>query len=225
MDEKNQDSIGYEFKGKIMISSVVILFVACFIIVLFHVYNRWFRHRHHHHHLTTTSAVIVSASQGLDIRAVNSLPTFVYESKNDESPPPECAVCLSEFEDNEAGRILPECGHCFHIGCIDMWLLSHCDCPLCRTRVKVEHVKTPELGVAHVAINVSGYGVSGLNPGEIDMGSSSSSSQSPETIPGGPQDPAKNDGAPDPDRNNGPDIESGSNTPATSVWVLKRLFI
>lgn len=224
MDEKNQDSIAYEFKAKIMISSVVILFVACFIIVLFHVYKRWFCRRRRRHHRDTTSAVIIAAGQGLDVKAVNSLPTFVYKSKNHEYPP-ECAVCLSEFEDNEAGRILPECNHCFHTDCIGMWLLSHCDCPLCRTRVRVQPDRNPERGMGHVVINVPGNMNSGpgsdLNPDESDMGCCSSShSRSPETtIPRG-QDPGKTEGAPDPNRNIGPGNEAGSNTPAGAVWVL-----
>ncbi|KAF5729585.1 putative RING/U-box superfamily protein [Tripterygium wilfordii] len=44
-----------------------------------------------------------------------------------------CAVCLSEFEDGEELRTLPECLHSYHAECIDMWLASHSSCPMCRT--------------------------------------------------------------------------------------------
>lgn len=47
----------------------------------------------------------------------------------------ECAVCLSVVEDEEEVRELPRCKHAFHTACIDLWLYSHCDCPLCRTPV------------------------------------------------------------------------------------------
>ncbi|KAF5185415.1 Ring-h2 finger protein atl32 [Thalictrum thalictroides] len=47
----------------------------------------------------------------------------------------ECSVCLSNFEDGEDVRKLPRCRHIFHAACIDMWLYSHLDCPLCRTVV------------------------------------------------------------------------------------------
>ncbi|KAL2549204.1 RING-H2 finger protein ATL52 [Forsythia ovata] len=46
-----------------------------------------------------------------------------------------CAVCLSEFEHDEELRTLPECMHSFHVQCIDMWLNSHSNCPMCRTIV------------------------------------------------------------------------------------------
>nr|GMD41152.1 RING-H2 finger protein ATL52-like [Ipomoea batatas] len=48
----------------------------------------------------------------------------------------ECAVCLSAFEDGEEVRRLPKCNHSFHAPCIDMWLYSHMDCPLCRSPVE-----------------------------------------------------------------------------------------
>lgn len=47
----------------------------------------------------------------------------------------ECAVCLLDFEEDECLRILPKCSHAFHINCIDMWLKSHANCPLCRSNV------------------------------------------------------------------------------------------
>ncbi|KAI3796379.1 hypothetical protein L1987_39049 [Smallanthus sonchifolius] len=43
-----------------------------------------------------------------------------------------CVVCLDEFEENDEVRIMPECAHVFHVSCIDMWLFSHDNCPLCR---------------------------------------------------------------------------------------------
>lgn len=55
----------------------------------------------------------------------------------------ECAVCLSVFEEGEEVRLLPRCRHSFHAPCIDMWLYSHFDCPLCRTPIVV--LPTPPL--------------------------------------------------------------------------------
>ena len=47
----------------------------------------------------------------------------------------DCSVCLSEFQEDESVRLLPKCGHAFHIQCIDTWLRSHSNCPLCRANV------------------------------------------------------------------------------------------
>jgi hypothetical protein len=44
----------------------------------------------------------------------------------------ECAVCLSDFEEEDDLRLLPGCKHVFHKDCIDVWFQSHSTCPLCR---------------------------------------------------------------------------------------------
>lgn len=47
----------------------------------------------------------------------------------------DCAVCLSEFQDGEVLRRLPACSHHFHIDCIDIWLQSSANCPVCRSEI------------------------------------------------------------------------------------------
>lgn len=63
----------------------------------------------------------------------------------------ECAVCLSIFEEGEEVRKLPKCNHSFHVACIDMWLYSHSDCPLCRAPVEVpvlrQHMSDSDMSV------------------------------------------------------------------------------
>lgn len=49
----------------------------------------------------------------------------------------ECVVCLSELEESDEVIVLPQCGHYFHMECIDMWLRSHSNCPICRTTIDV----------------------------------------------------------------------------------------
>ncbi|KAL8456612.1 hypothetical protein ACS0TY_033902 [Phlomoides rotata] len=70
---------------------------------------------------------------------VSLISSFKY--KNDGGGDCECAVCLSVFEQGEQVKKLPKCSHCFHAACIDMWLYSHLDCPLCRS--PVEHDDAP----------------------------------------------------------------------------------
>ncbi|XAR59691.1 hypothetical protein NMG60_11015614 [Bertholletia excelsa] len=71
-----------------------------------------------------------SKPKGLDPSAVQALPVFSYTG--DSKHPIDCAICLSEFEERETVKMIPYCHHLFHPECIDMWLLSHVSCPLCR---------------------------------------------------------------------------------------------
>ncbi|EYU46743.1 hypothetical protein ABFS82_04G013300 [Erythranthe guttata] len=240
MDEENQDSNGYVSNGKIMISSIAILFLACFIVVSFHVYARWFRRRPVNHRRVNATSTGMIFSQGLDLRVMNSLPTFIYESKGGQESPLECAVCLSEFEDDETGRVLPDCKHCFHVDCIDMWLQCHRDCPLCRAQVKfqpgarnpIQPIQNPDQIILSIYV-LEDAGSSGSNTelhhtcendGILHTVCSSSSPTLDVTgqLPGQTgQDPTKIEGVSNLDPNIGPDIESGPNS---TVRVLKRLF-
>nr|ACJ86080.1 unknown [Medicago truncatula] len=49
-------------------------------------------------------------------------------------PPESCAVCLTEFEENDEIRRLANCRYIFHRGCLDRWMgYDQRTCPLCRT--------------------------------------------------------------------------------------------
>ncbi|CAL5389655.1 unnamed protein product [Camellia sinensis] len=61
---------------------------------------------------------------------------YSYNTKEGGKEGSCCAVCLSEFDEGETVRVLPECSHCFHVLCIDSWLRSNPSCPLCRAGTK-----------------------------------------------------------------------------------------
>ncbi|WVZ82224.1 hypothetical protein U9M48_029510 [Paspalum notatum var. saurae] len=83
---------------------------------------------------------------GVDQSFIDALPVFPYravvgrrrrrkggeDDEEEEEEPFDCAVCLCEFAADDKLRLLPTCGHAFHVPCIDAWLLSHSTCPLCR---------------------------------------------------------------------------------------------
>ncbi|OVA05944.1 zinc finger protein [Macleaya cordata] len=48
----------------------------------------------------------------------------------------QCTVCLSEYQEKDILRILPYCGHFFHVACIDIWLQQHSTCPVCRISLR-----------------------------------------------------------------------------------------
>ncbi|KAG6533036.1 RING-H2 finger protein ATL38-like [Zingiber officinale] len=75
---------------------------------------------------------------GLSPEVLAAFPTMTYsEAKTfgTGAGALECAVCLSEFQEEEMLRLLPGCCHVFHPDCIDPWLVDHVTCPICRTNV------------------------------------------------------------------------------------------
>ncbi|CAL1395531.1 unnamed protein product [Linum trigynum] len=73
-----------------------------------------------------------------------------------------CSVCLSEFEEGESLRLLPKCSHAFHIPCIDTWLRSHKNCPLCRAPIVAADANSRAVAVQAVVVGSS----MNLNSGE-----------------------------------------------------------
>ncbi|OWM74052.1 RING-H2 finger protein ATL2 [Punica granatum] len=145
----------YALGGRIMLSAIIILFFVVLLMVFLHLYARWYllrsrrrrqflrRNRHNRRtHLVFYVEPVPAASRGLDSTVLRALPVFNYSAADGRREPLECAVCLSEFEKGEKARLLPKCGHSFHIDCIDMWFQSHSTCPLCRS--PVEPVESPE---------------------------------------------------------------------------------
>ncbi|XP_010485695.1 PREDICTED: RING-H2 finger protein ATL51-like [Camelina sativa] len=69
---------------------------------------------------------------GLDESLIKSITVYKYKKIDGFVESSDCSVCLSEFQENESLRLLPKCNHAFHVPCIDTWLKSHSNCPLCR---------------------------------------------------------------------------------------------
>lgn len=80
-------------------------------------------------------------NRGLDESAIRDIPTFQFvksESQlgdDHESTVYGCVVCLNEFQEHDMLKILPNCSHAFHLDCIDIWLQSNANCPLCRSSI------------------------------------------------------------------------------------------
>ncbi|RLN42081.1 putative RING zinc finger domain superfamily protein [Panicum miliaceum] len=88
-----------------------------------------------------------AAAKGLGKKALRALPKLANEDAvaaaaaarggsaavaGEEKILAECAICLSEFAPKEEIRVLPQCGHGFHVACVDTWLGAHSSCPSCR---------------------------------------------------------------------------------------------
>ncbi|KAF3340305.1 RING-H2 finger protein ATL80-like protein [Carex littledalei] len=70
--------------------------------------------------------------RGLKKSALKALPKTRYDKTTDIEKQTACVICLTEFEEGEEIRKLPQCGHEFHVGCVDKWLRAQSSCPSCR---------------------------------------------------------------------------------------------
>ncbi|KAG2716709.1 hypothetical protein I3760_03G140600 [Carya illinoinensis] len=75
---------------------------------------------------------------GLQQSVIESITVCKYKKDEGLIDGADCSVCLSEFEEDESLRLLPKCSHAFHLPCIDTWLRSHKNCPLCRAPIVSE---------------------------------------------------------------------------------------
>ncbi|KAG1362045.1 E3 ubiquitin-protein ligase [Cocos nucifera] len=85
----------------------------------------------------------LSPSNGLDEALINKIAVCKYRRGDGLVDGTDCSVCLSEFREEESLRLLPKCNHAFHVQCIDTWLKSHSNCPLCRANIVSFNSSTP----------------------------------------------------------------------------------
>lgn len=75
-------------------------------------------------------------TQGLDQSLIREIPSFQYSRNGGEQRRLyKCVVCLNDFQEQDTLRVLPSCNHGFHLDCIDVWLQSNANCPLCRLSI------------------------------------------------------------------------------------------
>nr|AFK47405.1 unknown [Lotus japonicus] len=64
-----------------------------------------------------------------------SYPKLLYsevEKRSDSSVSSCCSICLGDYKEADTLRMLPDCGHVYHLACVDPWLKLHSTCPICR---------------------------------------------------------------------------------------------
>ncbi|KAI3892285.1 hypothetical protein MKX03_030687 [Papaver bracteatum] len=85
------------------------------------------------HSTTLVPQLLPAANKGLKKKIIQQLPKINFSKGSAIGGNlADCAICLTEFVDGDEIRVLPQCGHGFHVGCIDTWLGSHSSCPSCR---------------------------------------------------------------------------------------------
>jgi E3 ubiquitin-protein ligase ATL6/9/15/31/42/55 len=99
--------------------------------------------------LNASAAARSRRMRGLDPATLEAFPTMAYADVKAHKAGKgelECAVCLSEFEDDDILRLLTKCSHAFHADCVDAWLASHVTCPVCRANLVPEDPNAPSTG-------------------------------------------------------------------------------
>ncbi|KAK1313681.1 E3 ubiquitin-protein ligase RING1 [Acorus calamus] len=116
---------------------------------------------------------------GLDESVIGSISSCVYKRGEGLIDGSDCSVCLNEFRDGELVRLLPKCSHAFHRSCVDTWLRSHVNCPLCRAPiVSADPPPPPQDLDRSEEVVPDGGGGGGSEAEEVkDSGSSSASAE------------------------------------------------
>lgn len=165
----------YIVYDNIVILAIICLLLLAMLVILLHLYARWssasparFFEWTRRRSASTGLRFYFTGEEperlwnvGLDSAILETLPMFLYKSQN-FTDGLECAVCLSEFEENEKGRVLPNCRHSFHVDCIDMWFRSHSTCPICRTGAQQEQPVSESARVEQVSVTIPGPITSGF---------------------------------------------------------------
>ncbi|KAE9615482.1 putative transcription factor C2H2 family [Lupinus albus] len=87
----------------------------------------------------------ISSSSGLHEPIISAIIVCKHKKGEGLTEGTECSVCLSEFQEDESLRLLPKCHHAFHLPCIDTWLASHTNCPMCRAPIVTNPTRIPSL--------------------------------------------------------------------------------
>ncbi|XP_016487413.1 RING-H2 finger protein ATL70-like [Nicotiana tabacum] len=91
---------------------------------------------------------------GIDEKTLLSYPKLLYsEAKVNykDSTANCCSICLADYKSKDMLRLLPDCGHLFHLKCVDPWLLLNSTCPVCRNSPLPTPLSTPLAEVVPLA--------------------------------------------------------------------------
>eukprot|EP00742_Colponemidia_sp_Colp-10_P008457 GILJ01009162.1.p1 GENE.GILJ01009162.1~~GILJ01009162.1.p1 ORF type:complete len:332 (-),score=21.97 GILJ01009162.1:148-1089(-) len=69
--------------------------------------------------------------RGLSAEQIPLLPKYRIQESDLSAGSVVCSICLDEMQVGEQTRLLP-CGHIFHLGCVDLWLVRNATCPNCK---------------------------------------------------------------------------------------------
>ncbi|KAL7096455.1 hypothetical protein ACP275_10G080300 [Erythranthe tilingii] len=97
---------------------------------------------------------------GLDESTLSTYPKMLFSDApkvdHKDSTASCCSICLADYKSSDLLRVLPDCGHLFHLKCVDPWLRRHPTCPVCRTSPMPSPLSTPLAEVVPLATRPNG---------------------------------------------------------------------
>ncbi|KAL2324988.1 hypothetical protein Fmac_024046 [Flemingia macrophylla] len=94
----------------------------------------------HSNHITIT---VEPPEPGLD-QSVQSYPSLQFSKAklcgSTSSCSSSCSICLVDYKECDSLRVLPSCGHFFHVQCVDPWLRINLTCPVCRNKIALADI-------------------------------------------------------------------------------------
>ncbi|KAI3717089.1 hypothetical protein L1987_68443 [Smallanthus sonchifolius] len=112
----------------ILVHAALIMIMVAVVGIIVFTYSGTLRHQ-------SIANRITSADKGIEKKVVEALPKSAYDSDRRKISTGDCVICLMEYADGDKIRVLPECGHGFHVGCIEKWLGLQSSCPSCRRKL------------------------------------------------------------------------------------------
>ncbi|KAE9617874.1 putative transcription factor C2H2 family [Lupinus albus] len=95
----------------------------------------------------------ISSFSGLHEPIISAITVCKHKKGEGFTEGTECSVCLSKFQEDESLRLLPKCHHAFHLPCIDTWLASHTNRPMCRAPIVTNPTRIPSLMPNNVVVD------------------------------------------------------------------------
>ncbi|KAJ8641467.1 hypothetical protein MRB53_018161 [Persea americana] len=106
---------------------------------------------------------------GLETVVVETFPKKKFSDEDFSSgDDAQCTVCLAEYQEKDTLRVLPYCGHAFHVNCIDRWLQRHSTCPVCRISLRDSPERKRAMPPMFSAAVRSTYGPNSLDSHSYD---------------------------------------------------------
>ncbi|KAI3962564.1 hypothetical protein MKW92_052523 [Papaver armeniacum] len=123
--------------------TVGVLGIIVSIAIAYHYFARYRNPTQPHQQILNDQSVRIGV--GLDKTTLDDYPKLLYAEvttqNNKHNASSCCSICLENYDNNDTLRLLPNCGHLFHLNCVDPWLLQHPSCPICRS----SPMTTPQL--------------------------------------------------------------------------------